>query len=141
MAATHSGVRQARPDDGAQVVPLLVEAIDHLALYLAGAADHAAAVPFFARLFEVGGNRYGREHVLVLEQGGEIAAAILGYPGRDVDRGRLRARGAGRPCARRSAGGRRQARREASLCETRLRRRRRAPAGRAPLRTHEPRAG
>lgn len=83
MAATHSGVRQARPGDGAQVVPLLVEAIDHLALHLAGAADHAAAVPFFARLFEAGGNRYGREHVLVLEQGGEIAAAILGYPGRD----------------------------------------------------------
>jgi ribosomal protein S18 acetylase RimI-like enzyme len=76
-------VRPARAADAAQAVPLLVEAIDHLALRLAGVADHAAAVPFFARLFEARGNRYSREHVLVLAAAGEIAAAILAYPGRD----------------------------------------------------------
>lgn len=76
-------VRPARAADAAQAVPLLVEAIDHLALRLAGVADHAGAVPFFARLFEARGNRYSHEHVLVLDAGGEIAAAILAYPGRD----------------------------------------------------------
>ena len=35
-------LRRARAGDAAQVVPLLVEAIDHLALQLAGASEHAA---------------------------------------------------------------------------------------------------
>lgn len=83
MTTIRPGVRQARPADAAEVVPLLVEAIDHLALQLAGADDHAGAVPFFARLFQARGNRYGYEHALVLESGGEIAAVILAYPGRD----------------------------------------------------------
>ncbi|WP_300615080.1 GNAT family N-acetyltransferase [Dokdonella sp.] len=78
-------VRPARVDDAAEVVPLLVEAIDHLALQLAGAGDHAGAVPFFTRLFEACGNRYSHEHALVLESEGEIAAAILAYPGCDEE--------------------------------------------------------
>jgi len=76
-------VRQARIGDAAQVVPLLVEAIDHLALTLAGVASHAAAVPLFTRLFEERGNRYSHEYVHVLELDEEIAAAILAYPGAD----------------------------------------------------------
>lgn len=76
-------LRPAHPADAARAVPLLVEAIDHLALKLSGAVDHAGAAPFFARLFGARGNRYSHEHVLVLEQGGDIAAAILAYPGRD----------------------------------------------------------
>lgn len=76
-------VRQARIGDAAQVVPLLVEAIDHLALTLAGVTTHAAAVPFFTRLFEARGNRYSHEYVHVLELDKEIAAAILAYPGAD----------------------------------------------------------
>lgn len=76
-------VRQARIGDVAQVVPLLVEAIDHLALQLAGVATHAAAAPFFTRLFEARGNRYSHEYVHVLELDEEIAAAILAYPGAD----------------------------------------------------------
>lgn len=75
--------RPARASDAAQAVPLLVEAIDLLALQLAGVAGHAAAVPFFTRLFEARGNRYSHEHVLVLERDGEVAAAILAYSGRD----------------------------------------------------------
>ena len=80
---TNPSVRSARPADAAQTVPLLVEAIDHLALKLSGADDHASAVPFFAHCFAARGNRYSHEHVLVLETDGEIAAAILAYPGRE----------------------------------------------------------
>ncbi len=83
MSGIH--MRPARADDAAEVVPLLVEAIDHLAVHLAGADDHAGAVPFFTRLFEARGSRYSHEHVLVLESDGEIAAAILAYPGRDEE--------------------------------------------------------
>ncbi|KRF01199.1 hypothetical protein ASG87_12390 [Frateuria sp. Soil773] len=82
-AASPCVVRPARIGDAAQAVPLLVEALDHLALQLAGVSAHAEAVPFFARLFEARGNRYSHEHVLVLECDGEIAAAILAYPGDD----------------------------------------------------------
>lgn len=38
---------------------------------------------FFVRLFEARGNRYSHEHVLVLERDGDVAAAILAYPGSD----------------------------------------------------------
>lgn len=76
-------VRAARADDAPRVVPLLLEAIDHLALRLAGVDTRAAAAPFFGALFVAGGNRYGHDHVLVLESDGELAAAALAYPGRD----------------------------------------------------------
>lgn len=83
MTASDLQVRRARIADAAQAVPLLVEAIDHLALRLAGVGERAAAWPFFMRLFEARGNRYSHEHVLVLPKDDEIAAAILAYPGRD----------------------------------------------------------
>lgn len=74
-------LRRARAGDAAQVVPLLVEAIDHLALQLAGASEHAAAWPMFEQLFVTRGNRYSHQHVLLLEQAGDIAAVALAYPG------------------------------------------------------------
>jgi ribosomal protein S18 acetylase RimI-like enzyme len=80
-AATELVSRPARIADAPQVVSLLVEAIDHLALQLAGVDRHAAALPFFTRLFEARGNRYSHAFVRVLERDGEIAAAILAYPG------------------------------------------------------------
>ncbi len=73
--------RRARAGDAAQVVPLLVEAIDHLALQLAGASEHMAAWPLFAKLYAARGNRYSHQHALVLERAGEIAAVALAYPG------------------------------------------------------------
>lgn len=79
MASIHSGVRPARLDDGALVVPLLVEAIDHLALRRP--APPTMPRPYCSsRAFEAGGNRYGREHVLALELSSEIAAVILVHP-------------------------------------------------------------
>ncbi len=76
-------VRAATADDAAQVVPLLLEAMDHLALRLADVDTRAAAAPFFHALFVAGGNRYGHDHVLVLQRAGEVAAALLAYPGRE----------------------------------------------------------
>lgn len=76
-------LRRARSEDAAAAVPLLVEAMDVLALELAGAAGLAAAVPVFIELFQRPGNRYSHEHVWVLDDGGVLAGAILAYPGRD----------------------------------------------------------
>lgn len=75
-------LRRARPEDADAVVPLLVEAMDALALELAGAATACEAWPAFRELFAARGNRYGHEHVRVLDEDGVVVAAILAYPGR-----------------------------------------------------------
>lgn len=77
------GLRPARPEDAAQAVPLLVEAIDHIALELAGVPCRELAVPLFERLFRLGGQRYGHEHVLVLQRRDRVVGAALAYPGCD----------------------------------------------------------
>lgn len=76
-------LRRARAEDAPAAVPLLVEALDVLALELAGVGMLADAWPTFRALFAQGGNRYGFEHVHVLDDGGTLAGVILAYPGRD----------------------------------------------------------
>ncbi|WP_266158780.1 GNAT family N-acetyltransferase [Dyella silvatica] len=76
-------LRRAVRADAERVVPLLVEAIDHIALQLAGVDHWMAAVPLFRHWFEAVGNRYSHDYVLVMEIGGELAGALLAYPGRD----------------------------------------------------------
>ncbi|MFC5742214.1 GNAT family N-acetyltransferase [Dyella tabacisoli] len=76
-------LRSAHSADAGRVVPLLVEAMDHVALQLAGVDTWQAAVPLFVQMFEAGGNRYSHEYVLVMEIDGDIAGALLAYPGRD----------------------------------------------------------
>jgi ribosomal protein S18 acetylase RimI-like enzyme len=75
--------RAARATDADAAVPLLVEALDHLALELAGVGEWHDAVPLFRELFAARGNRYSHEYAQVLECDGAIAAVILAYPGRD----------------------------------------------------------
>lgn len=65
------------------MVPLLVEAMDALALELAGVDDLPTAWPVFRELFVARGHRYSHEHAWVLEQGGAPAGVVLAYPGRD----------------------------------------------------------
>lgn len=76
-------LRPAVAGDADAVVPLLVEAQDHLARELAGVDDWRDAVPLFRELFVARGHRYSHEHAYVLETDQGIAAAILAYPGRD----------------------------------------------------------
>jgi ribosomal protein S18 acetylase RimI-like enzyme len=83
MSHAHIHLRGAVRADADRVVPLLVEAIDHLALQLAGVDSWQAAVPLFRQWFEASGNRYSHEYVLVMEIDGELAGALLAYPGRD----------------------------------------------------------
>lgn len=80
---TNTRLRPARAEDAAAAVPLLLQALDVLALELAGVETLAAAVPTFAALFALPGNRYGCAQVQVLEVGGTVAGAILAYPGRE----------------------------------------------------------
>lgn len=76
-------LRRARPEDADTAVPLLVEAMGALALQLAGVALPSEAWPLFHKLFVDRDNRYSHAHVRVLEEGGDVVAAILAYPGRD----------------------------------------------------------
>lgn len=74
-------MRDATPDDAAQAVPLLVEAIDHLALLLAGVNHHKASEPFFSALFRAQTTRYSHRFVRVATVDDTIAAVCLCYPG------------------------------------------------------------
>lgn len=74
-------MRNATPDDAEQAVPLLVEAIDHLALQLAGVNHRQASEPFFIALFRAPTTRYSHRFVRVATINDAIAAVWLGYPG------------------------------------------------------------
>lgn len=74
-------MRDATPDDADQAVPLLVEAIDHLALQLAGVSERKAAEPFFRSLFRALDTRYSHRHVRIASSNGSVAAVALAYPG------------------------------------------------------------
>ena len=80
---TEPRLRSAHPDDADVVVPLLVEALDALALELADVDTMRVALPLFRELFVARGHRYSHEQVCVLDVGGVVLAAILAYPGRD----------------------------------------------------------
>ncbi|GAB3790438.1 GNAT family N-acetyltransferase [Dyella agri] len=75
-------LRRARPGDADTAVPLLVEALDALALELAGASAAHVAWPVFRELFVARDNRYSHEHVWVLDEDGVVVAAMLAYDGR-----------------------------------------------------------
>lgn len=75
-------MRPAKPEDVTQTVPLLVEAIDHLALQLSGSPDRKGAEPTFARFFTATDNRYSHIFMRIASIDGTIAAIALAYPGR-----------------------------------------------------------
>ena len=76
-------LRRARAEDAAAAAPLLVQALDVLALELAGVERLEAAVPLFIELFRLPGNRYSHAHAWVLEDGAEVVGVLLAYPGRE----------------------------------------------------------
>jgi ribosomal protein S18 acetylase RimI-like enzyme len=74
-------MRFATPDDADFAVPLMIEAIDHLALELSATATHAAAVPFFKRLFAADDSRYSHRFMRIESIDGTPAGILLAYPG------------------------------------------------------------
>ena len=76
-------LRRARAEDAATAAPLLVQALDVLALELAGVECLEAAVPLFHELFRLPGNRYSHAHAWVLDGTAGVVGVLLAYPGRD----------------------------------------------------------
>ena len=105
-------LRRARAEDAATAAPLLVQALDVLALELAGVECLEAAVPLFHELFRLPGNRYSHAHAWVLDGTAGVVGVLLAYPGRDeallaeatLDwlRARAPGRAAGPPAGKRS---------------------------------------
>ena len=76
-------LRRARAEDAATAAPLLVQALDVLALELAGVECLEAAVPLFHELFRLPGNRYSHAHAWVLDGTAGVVGVLPAYPGRD----------------------------------------------------------
>ena len=83
MSLHTPSLRRARAEDAAAAVPLLVQALDVLALELAGVESLEAAIPLFDELFRLPGNRYSHAHAWVLEEAAGVVGVLLAYPGRD----------------------------------------------------------
>lgn len=74
-------MRNAKPGDVGFAVPLLIEALDHLALELSDTDHHRAAESFFAQLFLGTDTRYSHRYVRIAMLDDMPAAVSLSYPG------------------------------------------------------------
>ncbi|TLV00497.1 GNAT family N-acetyltransferase [Dyadobacter luticola] len=74
-------IRHAVPADSPAAVPLIILAMDQIALSFANVDKPEEAVPFFKSFFETEGNQYGYQNTLVFEEDAEIVGLILGYDG------------------------------------------------------------
>lgn len=78
-------IRQAKPTDNSQVAPLIVQAMEDLAMKFTKAEDLTFAIPVFEYFFQTEGNQYSYENTLVYEENGEIIGSITGYDGNKLD--------------------------------------------------------
>jgi ribosomal protein S18 acetylase RimI-like enzyme len=81
-------IRQAVPSDAAKAVPLILEAIGHIAFVLSGTADGQETASILNDFFEQEDNRVSYQNALVMEEGGELVGVAILYDGaraRDLD--------------------------------------------------------
>lgn len=74
-------IRQAKPTDHKSVAPLIVQAMEDLAMKFTKAEDLSLAIPVFEYFFQEKGNQYSYENTLVYEENGEIIGSATGYDG------------------------------------------------------------
>src|ERR1700722_14917379 len=74
-------IRQAVPDDAAKAVPLILEAIGHIAFVLSGTNDSQEKASILIGFFAQEGNRVSYQNDLVMEEGGELAGVAIFYDG------------------------------------------------------------
>ncbi|PYI55229.1 GNAT family N-acetyltransferase [Paenibacillus flagellatus] len=79
-------IRNARPEDAEQVMPLIWSAIGTIAHSLAGTDDDAEANRILTSFYRVRGNRISYENVIVEERDGRVAGMALAYDGGSADR-------------------------------------------------------
>jgi len=74
-------IRPAKPEDAAQVVPLLLQAMGELAYKLTHSQNEAAVNRIFENLFQLPGNQYSYANTLVFEEAGEVLGSVTAYDG------------------------------------------------------------
>jgi ribosomal protein S18 acetylase RimI-like enzyme len=74
-------IRQAVPSDAVKAVPLILEAIGHIAFVLSGTSDSQEAACILNGFFEQEGNRVSYQNALVMEEGEELAGLAIFYDG------------------------------------------------------------
>lgn len=75
----------AQKSDYLQVAPLIVQAMEDLAMKFTQSSDLQKALPVFEYFFQQKGNQYSYENTLVFEENGEIIGSITGYDGSKLD--------------------------------------------------------
>lgn len=78
-------IRQAQPTDYKSVVPLIIQAMEDLAMKFTKSSDLENAIPVFEYFFQQKGNQYSFENTLLYEENGEIIGSITGYDGGKLD--------------------------------------------------------
>lgn len=78
-------IRPAQKYDYLQVAPLIVQAMEDLAMKFTQSSDLEKALPVFEYFFQQKGNQYSYENTLVFEENGEIIGSITGYDGNKLD--------------------------------------------------------
>lgn len=74
-------IRHAQKEDSKFVAPLIVQAMEDLAMKLTKSSDLQNAIPVFDYFFQQKANQYSFENTLVFEENGEIMGSITGYDG------------------------------------------------------------
>lgn len=74
-------IRPAQKEDSKFVAPLIVQAMNDLAMKFTKSSDLENAIPVFEYFFQQKVNQYSFENTLVFEENGEITGSITGYDG------------------------------------------------------------
>lgn len=74
-------IRPAQKSDAIAVAPLMVQAMEEMALEFVQSADLKEAYALFSHFFEMENNQYSYENTLVMEEEGEVLGSITAYDG------------------------------------------------------------
>jgi len=74
-------IRPATPNDAADLAPLIILALGHIACIFAISDDPHDAIPLMEQFIGSEGNQYSYENTLVYEDENGIAGSIIGYDG------------------------------------------------------------
>lgn len=74
-------IRPAQKEDSEFVAPLIVQAMNDLAMKFTKSSDLEKSIPVFEYFFQQRRNQYSYENTLVCEENGEIIGSVTGYDG------------------------------------------------------------
>jgi len=74
-------IRQAVRSDAAKALPLILQAIGHIAFVLTGTTDGQEAASILNEFFEQEGSRISYQNALVMEEEGELIGVAIFYDG------------------------------------------------------------